>query len=233
MATPIILSDAKRIDAREIEAPGSATSAVRRRGRHAVRLFLATGAGLAVAWLSGFAWFFHLATWESKPVPHVDAIVVLTGGPDRVEVALHLLAGGAANRLLVSGAGDRTDLAVLAHLAGIDPAPLEQQITLGHAARSTRGNALETAAWSREQGIGSLLVVTAWFHMPRALIELHRALPEVTVHAHPVGRFSAADLSRAGVAWRVISEYHKFLAAAAGLTASPFTSLARGADLTG
>jgi uncharacterized SAM-binding protein YcdF (DUF218 family) len=218
MATSITLS----------EAP-----VVRRRARHAFRLFLTAGAGLTVAWVLGFGWFLHLATWDDRAIPHVDAIVVLTGGRDRVEVALHLLAGGAANRLLVSGAGDRTDLAVLAHLAGIDPAPLEQQITLGHAARSTRGNALETAAWSREQGIGSLLVVTAWFHMPRALLELRRALPEVTLHPYPVGRFGAADLARAGVAWRVIGEYHKYLAAAVGFTASPFASFTRGADLTG
>ena len=65
-----------------------------------------------------------------------------------MEVALRLLADGAAERLLVSGAGEKTDLAALAHLAGVDPAPLEQQITLGHAAHSTRGNALETVAWA-------------------------------------------------------------------------------------
>ena len=215
------------------EAPGNDAPGVRRGGRHAIRLFLAAGAGLAVVWLVGFGWFLHLATRDNQLIGPVDAIVVLTGGPDRVDVALHLLAGGAANRLLVSGAGDRTDLAVLAHRAGIDPAPMEQQITLGHAAHSTRGNALETAAWSREQGIGSLLVVTAWFHMPRALIELHRALPEVAVHPYPVGRLSAADLGHSATAWRVIAEYHKYLAATVGLTALPFVSPVRRADLAG
>jgi uncharacterized SAM-binding protein YcdF (DUF218 family) len=215
------------------EAPAKQAPGVRRGGWYAIRLFLAAGAGLAVAWLLGFGWFLHLATRDNQPVPQVDAIVVLTGGPDRVEVALRLLAGGTANRLLVSGAGDRTDLAVLAHRAGINPDPLEQQVTLGHAAHSTRGNALETAVWSREQGIGSLLVVTAWFHMPRALIELHRALPRVAVHPYPVGRLSAADLGHSAAAWRVIAEYHKYLAAAAGLTTLPFVSPVRGADLAG
>lgn len=215
------------------EAPGNDAPGLRRGGRHAIRLFLAAGAGLAVVWLLGFGWFLHLATRDNQPIGPVDAIVVLTGGPDRVEVALHLLAVGAANRLLVSGAGDKTDLAVLARRAGIDPAPLEQQVTLGHAAHSTRGNALETAAWSREQAIGSLLVVTAWFHMPRALIELHRALPEMAVHPYPVGRFSAADLGHSATAWRVIAEYHKYLAAMSGLTALPFVSPVRGADLAG
>lgn len=152
---------------------------------------------------------------------HVDAIVALTGGPDRVEVALRLLAVGAAEWLLVSGAGEKTDLAALAHRAGIDPAPLEQQITLGHAAHSTRGNALETAAWARDKRIGSLLVVTTWFHKPRALVELRRAMPAMTVQAFPTGHFSVAELARGGTARRVIEEYHKYLAALVGLTALP------------
>jgi len=199
----------------------SGTSARRGSGRRVVRLLLTAGAGFASAWLLGFGWFLHLATQDAPPLRHVDAIVALTGGPDRVEVALRLLADGAADRLLVSGAGEKTDLAVLAHLAGIDPAPLEQQITLGHAAHSTRGNALETLAWASDQSIGSLLVVTSWFHTPRALVELRRAMPAVTVQPYPIGHFSTADLARGGTARRVIAEYHKYLAALVGLTAFP------------
>jgi len=198
------------------------------KGRLLLRLSLAFATGLATAWLVGFGWFVHLAS-RDVPVPaRVDAIVVLTGGPDRVEVALRLLAGGAADRLLVSGAGEKTDLPVLAHLAGIDPAPLEHRITLGHAARTTRGNALETASWAREHGVATLLVVTSWFHMPRALIELRRALPAVTIHPCPVGSSAAEELTRAAGARRVIGEYHKYLAAAAGLTASPLVLAAWG-----
>ena len=158
------------------EKPAERTS-----GHRLARCLLTAGAGIAALWLLGFGWFLYLAAREAPPPPHVDAIVVLTGGPERVDVALRLLAGGTADRLLVSGAGEKTDLAILAHRAGIDPAPLERQITLGHAARSTRGNALETAAWTREHGIDSLLVVTSWFHMPRALVELRRAMPAVTI----------------------------------------------------
>jgi uncharacterized SAM-binding protein YcdF (DUF218 family) len=191
-------------------------------GRRLTRLVVVACAGLAIVWLMGFTWFLHLASRAASPPRHFDAIVVLTGGPDRVEVALRLLAGGTAERLLVSGAGERTDVAALAHLAGLDPAPLEQRITMGHAARTTRGNALETAAWVREQRVGSLLVVTAWFHMPRALVELRRAMPAVTSEPYPVGRLTAEELSTGGSARRVIGEYHKYLAALAGITASSF-----------
>lgn len=189
-------------------------------GRGLFRLLVAIVVAAATAWLVGFGWFLLLASGAVPPPQHADAIVVLTGGPERVDVALRLLAGGTADRLLISGAGEKTDLAALAHLAGIDPVPLEPRITLGHAAHSTRGNALETAAWAHDQGVVTLLVVTSWFHMPRALVELRRAMPAVTARAYPVGGLGAAGLTL-GEARLVIGEYHKYLAALAGFTASP------------
>ena len=180
---------------------------------------MAAGAG----WLAGLGWFFWLALKEPPPPPRVDGIAALTGGPERVEVALRLLANGAAERLLISGTGGKTDLATLAARAGIDPAPLAGRITLGRTAHSTHGNALETQSWAREQNIHSLLVVTAWFHMPRAMVEVRRAVPAVAVWPHPVGRFTVADLAHAGVARRLIGEYHKYLGAMAGVTWLPFT----------
>lgn len=201
--------------------------------RYLIRLSIATATAAATAWLVGFGWFLYLTTRDAPLAPHVDAIVVLTGGPDRVEVALRLLVGGAADRLLVSGVGEKTDLADLAHLAGIDPAPIEQQITLGYAAHSTRGNALETASWAREQGVETLLVVTSWFHMPRALLELRLAMPAVTPHPYPVGRLGVAELTHGGGARRVIGEYHKYLVSLARLAVSPVVPAAWGTESAG
>jgi uncharacterized SAM-binding protein YcdF (DUF218 family) len=200
---------------------------VRRAGsRQLIRLSVLAGMGVAAIWLLGFGWFLWLSSRESQEIQSVDAIVVLTGGPDRVEVALRLLASGTGDRLLVSGAGEKTDLAALAHRVGVDPAPLEQMITLGHTAHSTRGNAVETASWARDQGIGSLLVVTAWFHMPRAMTELRRAMPTIQVRPYPVGRLSPAEFTRAGMVRRVVGEYHKYLATMIGVTESPFAMAA-------
>lgn len=147
-----------------------------------------------------------------------------------MEVALRLLAGGAADRLLVSGAGERTDLADVAHLAGIDPVPLEARVTMGHAAHSTRGNAVETASWVRDQRVGTLLVVTSRFHIPRALVELRREMPAVTTHPYPVGHSAAAELTHEGGARRLIGEFHKYLAAVSGLTASGLVQTALGTE---
>jgi uncharacterized SAM-binding protein YcdF (DUF218 family) len=185
------------------------------------RRLTAVAAAVAAAWVTGFGWFLYLGVRDITPPPHADAIVVLTGGPERVDVALRLLSTGAADRLLVSGAGEKTDLADLARLSGLDPAPLEQQITLGHSARTTRGNALETASWAQTGQVRSLLVVTAWFHMPRALVELRRAMPALTLLPYPVGQLRTEELVHAAGIRRLISEYHKYLAALFGLTASP------------
>ena len=43
----------------------------------------------------------------------------------------------------------------------------------------TRGNAAETAEWARAHQVRSLIVVTSAYHMPRALAELGRDLPDV------------------------------------------------------
>jgi uncharacterized SAM-binding protein YcdF (DUF218 family) len=211
-----------------IALTGSRVSRTRR--RNWFRRFAATIAAVAAAWVTGFFWFLYLGASDIAPPPHVDAIVVLTGGPDRVDIALRLLSTGAADRLLVSGAGEKTDLADLAHLSGLDPAPLEQQITLGHAARTTRGNALETASWALAGQVRTLLVVTTWFHMPRALVELRRAMPALSLLPYPVGQLRAGELIHAVGLRRLIGEYHKYLAALSGLTASPMAVAAFGSE---
>ena len=108
-----------------------------------------------------------------------------------METALALLEAGAAPRLLVSGAAPRLAPAELLRAHGRDPAALAGRVALGHAAATTAGNAAETAAWLRAEAdagrpVRSLRVVTAGYHMPRAMLELRRALPEVELLAQPV-----------------------------------------------
>jgi uncharacterized SAM-binding protein YcdF (DUF218 family) len=171
---------------------------------------------VVVAWMSGFVWFVH-AAW-SPPVapPRSDGIVVLTGGAERVTVGLRLLAAGAAERMLISGVGRAAEFPELAHRAGVDRA-LAPRVVLGRAASDTRGNAAETSDWVAEHSIGSLIVVTAGYHMPRALAELRQRLPNVTLIPVTVQPPGARDL-RDPTSWRLLAgEYTKFLVAELGL----------------
>lgn len=180
----------------------------------AVRLLLLLGgAGL----LAGFGWFVHLTVRLPPPLPaHADGIVALTGGHGRVETALRLLAENRADRLLVSGIGGGTELATLGHLAGINPIPLAPRITLGRYAASTRGNGVEAAAWAARNNIASLIVVTAGYHMPRALAELRSALPKVALYPLPV---QPPDGTDRGPGWKLeAEEYAKFLFTVSGIS---------------
>ena len=90
-------------------------------------------------------------------------------------------------------------------------------MTIGRTATTTRGNALETAAWARTNGIRSLLVVTASYHMPRAMLELRRVLPDTTLYPVPVWP-PAAQRWSAPTLRLIAEEYIKYLATPLGLT---------------
>ena len=190
------------------------TVAMVRRLSAALGIVLLTG---AAAFGGGFAWFVHLAGQSGDLPAHTDGIVAFTGGPDRVETALRLLADGRADRLLLSGIGGGAELTELAHRAGVDPVPLASRVSIDRSAATTRGNASDTADWAKSNAIHTLLVVTASYHMPRALTELTRALPEVTLYPMPVVPADRPD--RPSPPLRLIAEeYIKFLATTTGLS---------------
>jgi uncharacterized SAM-binding protein YcdF (DUF218 family) len=175
-------------------------------------------AGLGVLlWLGGFAWFVGSSLWVSVDrVSTTDAIVVLTGGRQRLETGLELLAAGKAGKLFVSGVNPAVDRDTL--LRALGPAAKREAccIVLGHAADNTAGNALETAAWMQQEGYRSLRLVTSWYHMHRSLLEFGRAMPRVRVVAHPV--FAPEGEPEGWHGWlaagrTAFAEYNKFLAA--------------------
>jgi uncharacterized SAM-binding protein YcdF (DUF218 family) len=174
---------------------------------------------LLLGWAAGFGWFLHRVIADAPSVPaHADGIVALTGGAERIETALHLLAEGRARRLLVSGVGRATEFHEMARRAGVDPA-LGVEVTLGRAAASTRGNAAETAEWARGHGVRTLIVVTAGYHMPRALAELSHSLPDVMLYPVPVWPSSLRDGPDLAALRLFAGEYTKWLVAELGLSA--------------
>ncbi len=147
-------------------------------------------------------------------------IVVLTGGADRVAAGLRLLEEGRAPALLISGVPYRTDLGAVARRDGLDTRGLANRVALGHEAQTTQGNAAEAAAWARQIDAHSLIVVTAGYHMPRALLEIGRALPGVALHPAPV-RSPVLRGTAGPAALRVFAgEFDKWLAAQLGLRQS-------------
>jgi len=144
-----------------------------------------------VAWGAGFIWFVRdtMSVGGADGLTDVaaaDGIVALTGGAERVGAAFQLLIAKRAPRLLVSGVGHATDLAELSRRTGIRLDPLADQVTIGRFATTTRGNAAEAAAWAEANKVHVIIVVTASYHMRRALLEMRRAMPKVTLIPAPV-----------------------------------------------
>jgi len=173
---------------------------------------------LALAWGGGFIWFVGRVMRPAPEPPHADGIVVLTGGADRIGTALRLLRDGRARVLLVSGVSPAAGFGRIARFAGVDPGPLAARVTLGRSATSTLGNAEETAAWVRANNLHSLLVVTAGYHMPRALTEIGRAVPEVTLYPVTVMSPAMRGGRSLGTLRLLAHEYTKWLGAWLGLS---------------
>ncbi|MFG1373466.1 YdcF family protein [Xanthobacter oligotrophicus] len=184
--------------------------------RLAVALVLLTGlAGVAGA--AGFlAFTAQIAAREPAAVKSADAIVVLTGGPSRIVDAVGLLADGRGRRLLITGVNPATSIDEMRRALPDGEHLLGCCIDLGHKALNTRGNALEAAEWAREKRFRSLVVVTSSWHMPRAMMELGRALPDVELVSYPVVTTRTQPeswWSDPGTLKLLVKEYLKFVMA--------------------
>ena len=152
------------------------------------RLVVATVVALAALFAVGLV-AFALAVPRAGDRPatlDVDAVVVLTGGSNRVEDALRLFDGGVGRRLLVSGVNPRTTQAEVIALLGPPSARLRCCVDMGRAAEDTIGNAEETRDWADRHGFRSLAIVTSGYHVPRAMAEMRHLLPRVRLVPYPV-----------------------------------------------
>jgi uncharacterized SAM-binding protein YcdF (DUF218 family) len=172
---------------------------------------------LVMIWTVGlFAFAARVARSTPAEAPQpADGIVALTGPSTlRIAAAMKLLEDGKGKRLLVSGVNR---MASRADIRSVSKAPerlYDCCVDLGFSANDTIGNARETAAWARHNRFRRLIVVTADYHMPRAVLELKGALPEGEFVPYPVAT-DELDSHRwwntASGARRMVLEYCKYL----------------------
>ena len=177
-------------------------------------------AALAIVFVGagiGFVGFLsQLRAIEVSPSSKADGIVVLTGGSSRVSDAMELLAGGYGKRLLISGVHPTNAASDISRSLPDNQSLLNCCVDLDRSAVNTRSNAAETRRWARERGFKSLIVVTSNYHMPRAIVELSHAMPDVErIQFSVIGdKWRDEPWWTSGATLRLLlSEYAKYVAA--------------------
>lgn len=187
---------------------------------HLFRKLCLTGFLFTMLWLGGFVLFIALLPKEpqdAEAAPVTEAIVVLTGGSERLINGIELLKKSRAPKLFVSGVGKGVKVEELFHQVDFgDPEmqALAPRIYLGHEANSTHTNALEVKKWVDNNQVASILLVTSNYHMFRSVTELRAVMPNITIIKHPVSPMNVIHTEW----WRfpntatlLFTEYNKFL----------------------
>ncbi len=193
-----------------------------------MRRLLSIFALAGVAWVAGL--FVFMASLP-KPAPAdahqadslvAEAVVVYTGGAERIASAVTLLEQGAGQRLLISGVHPHATPEDLARLAASSSDQANNElfdccIDLGREARTTIGNADEAARWVETHQFMSLVLVTSDYHMPRAMLETRQRLPNVAIEPYAVYSgvigHNGQGKTRINDWGLLMGEYSKFLAA--------------------
>lgn len=194
-----------------------------------IRLLFDAAILLLVMLIIGFIVFANSVDRERvEPAHAADGIAVLTGGVARIDEAMKLLAKGKAKRVLITGVNRVTTKEQLKRLASQGDQYFSCCVDIDKEARNTIDNATETAEWVALHRYGSIIVVTSNYHMPRALAELARAMPGVTLIPYPVID-NNVRMERwwtyPGTSRLLLSEYLKYLPALGRLGATNLVRL--------
>src|SRR3954452_17321100 len=174
-------------------------------------------AGLFAVATVGFVGFLaQLRGTEAEPAGRANGIVVFTGGSSRGSDAMELLAGGYGTRLLISGVHPTSAASDISRSLSDNQSLLICCVDLDRSAFNTRSNAAGTRRWVRERGFKSLIVVTSNYHMPRAIVELSHAMPDIQLVPFAVvgEKWRDEPWWTSGATLRLLlSEYAKYVAA--------------------
>ena len=177
---------------------------------------IARGFGFAlIAWLFGFV-AFALLLPDPADDRTTDGIVVLTGGPGRIEHGVALLLRRRARRMLVAGVNRAVKPHELASEIHAPPSLFDCCVDLDRESVDTRSNATQAAKWLMDRHYRSVRLVTTDWHMPRARFDLARLVRPagITILPDPVpsepgfralfGEYNKYLLRRAIVALRLV-----------------------------
>lgn len=176
---------------------------------------------VALIWFCGLLAFAGRIQRETPAPPPTPAqgVVALTGAGSnaRIAEAMALLQDGYGRRMLVSGVNRRASREDIRNVSRAVRRLYDCCVDLGFEAGDTVGNARETAGWAQAMRYDRLIIVTADYHMPRAMLELNAVLRGTGITAQPYPVATPALQARGwwrrpGSARLMVVEYCKYLA---------------------
>lgn len=192
------------------------------RHKRFLKTSITVGIGLPFVWsiVALLSFIGQIQVSHRPPGERADAIVVLSGDPERMPVALSLLKNRFGRRILFAGQDNSEELKYVA----ANPS-LACCIDFDSTSKNTVEDAIVVQRWVLARRVRSLILVTTDYHVPRAMIELRRVLPET--HIRPFGvETRAFDLSmiwqKSGMARRFLSQFIKFAAASLPVSTKSF-----------
>ncbi|MCA9313806.1 YdcF family protein, partial [Candidatus Saccharibacteria bacterium] len=166
-------------------------------------------------WMIGFIMFVVSIPKPSQvtDMTKTDAIIVLTGGSNRIEEGLKLLGEDLADNMLISGVGNHVTLKDI--LKKVSNGQLKERLSqkkiiLGHIADSTNSNVVEAEMFMKLPNLESLRLVTSNYHMVRSNMIFKYHMPNYTIIKHPIGNDDLGLLS--GKFKLIFNEYNKLVA---------------------
>ena len=166
-----------------------------------------------LTWIYGFIRFGQeINNYAAGSNEHTDAIVVLTGGRNRISEAVRLLNDNMADHLFISGVEKHT---TMADIAGSLKTEINnpEKVELGYKATNTIENAREIKEWIEKNNIKSVRLITSNYHTPRSLAELKAYKLPLEIISTPV--YSEKVASHWWQSWGtfrlIFGEYNKYL----------------------
>lgn len=133
---------------------------------------------LVIAIFAAVLILFALFVFEARKIENLpsnltcDDIVVLTGGKNRIKLALDSIKRFRAKNVLISGVYKGTKLDDI--LGDADIGDLNVSIILGYKAMNTEGNAKEIREVAEDLGIKKIVLITSDYHMFRSMHEIKK-----------------------------------------------------------
>ena len=166
-----------------------------------------------VPWFCGFIWFGQkINDYNDYDLKYTDAIVVLTGGRNRIAKAVKLMNNNMAEHLFISGVEKHTSLNAIVKSLKIS-INNPDKVELRYDATDTIGNAREIKDWVEKNNIKSVRLITSNYHIPRSLAEIKAYNLPLEIELTPVYSENVANYwwQSWGTFKLILSEYNKYL----------------------